>query len=1204
MLVENTANRTKLLRSLRLELVGPEQPSETETLIRERPGGRYGVGILYPIGASAFEGTNPTQNEPEDEKEEEADEEEVTFRRVGGEESSTPDDDAPDDDGEFDLTLANARRPSSMALSFVADIMPGMALAVHVAGGRYNRVRPLPGSSIASVDGSATTAQEPADRKQACEENENQKDLSAPGTTWHRHGVEITLDHIAAEELCGPHATYRKTIKFTSDQLQLEVQIISRRQEKDNIRLLTVALTNRTLAGERRGQDSKALFQAEMLVRILIGEEPVARILPYPSVAGVSEGHLDRAAREEEASMALLYRNQHIFAIGHGCAADWTAEPLSGAALTVKTDMLPQCEVAALTPDIRMPNESGEWAVLSIPMAPLAGLTPGEDGLSDVRNLLELYGKWIADRHAEVKGLAAHFRPAANSNLKEAEKCLQRMREGLEWLGQDKEAAEAFRLANHAILLQQRRGGSLREPRWNEAEAKLTFAPFTDPDLTETGGTRGNWRPFQLAFILMNLRSAVVGDDLQRENVELIWFPTGGGKTEAYLGLSAFAVFYRYLTAPDSELQGTHILMRYTLRLLTAQQFQRAARLICAMEWLRARSPDQRLNGAPVVSIGLWLGGETTPNWRAGALKALQELTGRNAGTAKNPLLISRCPWCNARMGVRASAITGFPARAARAGRGRGMAAAPADFVLGYQQEAVGDGIQRTVVFACPDAGCHFSSASSRTLPVYVVDEDIYELRPTLVIGTVDKFAQLAARPEARSLFGIDADGHRIVSPPGLIIQDELHLIAGPLGSIVGLYEGVIEELCTDRRTGSAVRPKIISSTATVRRYREQIKNLYAREQVTLFPPPGLVHTDSFFSAPSLNVNGQAMPGRIHVGVHAPGLGSLQTAQVRTFSSLLHSPTRFGSDQAKDPWWSLLLFYNSLRELGGASTLFQSDIREYLRVQSRREPEQSGGKRLRRRLWQVLELTGRVTSEEVVGFIEDMERPCGNRPVDVCLASNIIEVGVDIDRLALMAIVGQPKTTAQYIQVSGRVGRRTWERPGVVVTLYSPSKPRDRSHFEQFRSYHERLYAQVEPTSLTPFSPPALDRALHALMICWVRQRLPVSITPDQMIPIRKALDELRDRIILPRVRTIAPGAESEVSAMLALRRSEWEDWQPQTWQDTIEAQTLSPGLTYPAGEAEPVSGNRQWALPGSMRNVDATCSLKAGILNSNSLHI
>src|SRR5258708_11171748 len=306
---------------------------------------------------------------------------------------------------------------------------------------------------------------------------------------------------------------------------------------------------------------------------------------------------------------------------------------------------------------------------------------------------------------------------------------------------------------------------------------------------------------------------------------------------------------------------------------------------------------------------------------------------------------------------------------------------------------------------------------------------------------------------------------------------------------MVGLYEAVIEELCVDRRQDTPIIPKIISSTAIIRRYKDQIKALYGRHRVTLFPPPGLDAGDSFFARYATEDDGSLSRGRLYVGVHAPGLGSLQTVQVRYFTELLQAPVNL-SNVERDPWWTLLLFFNSLRELGTTLSLFQSDITDYLKVTANRL-----GLDLfkMRTFWELKELTGRLRSDEVPQAIAALEVTCTNKnnqkPVDVCLASNILEVGIDIDRLSLMAVVGQPKATSQYIQVTGRVGRDWRERPGLVIQIYMASKPRDRFHFERFRSYHERLYALVEPTIVTPFSPPALDRALHAALVAYVRQR-------------------------------------------------------------------------------------------------------------------
>jgi molybdopterin converting factor small subunit len=481
-------------------------------------------------------------------------------------------------------------------------------------------------------------------------------------------------------------------------------------------------------------------------------------------------------------------------------------------------------------------------------------------------------------------------------------------------------------------------------------------------------------------------------------------------------------------------------------------------------------------------------------------------------------------------------------------------------------------------------------------LPIYVIDEDIYDKRPSMLIGTVDKFALLAWKPQVRQIFGIDQNGIRQFSPPNLIIQDELHLISGPLGSMVGLYETIIEELCTDRRYDRLVSPKIISSTATIRRYVDQIKKLYARDKVALFPPPGLSADDSFFACYATSQDGKLENGRIYVGIHAPGLGSLQTAQVRTFSSLLQAPLSL-SQEERDPWWTLLLFFNSLRELGTTLSLFQSDIPDYFQVLKNRMGFDYSE---RRKLWNILELTGRLRSDEVPEAISKLEAVYEKEkyPVDVCLASNIIEVGVDIDRLSLMAVVGQPKTTSQYIQVTGRVGRRWFERPGLVVTIYGASKPRDRSHFEKFRSYHERLYAQVEPTSVTPFAPPVLDRALHAIMVAYVLQ-IGDRENARRPYPYPQHLIEQIQKIMFSRVNTVDREEAANLERVFKKRAKEWRQWQRNVWEDS--SGNNLPLLRYAGAHVDPDQENLSWPTPSSMRDVDAQCEAIITSLYANS---
>jgi hypothetical protein len=379
-----------------------------------------------------------------------------------------------------------------------------------------------------------------------------------------------------------------------------------------------------------------------------------------------------------------------------------------------------------------------------------------------------------------------------------------------------------------------------------------------------------------------------------------------------------------------------------------------------------------------------------------------------------------------------------------------------------------------------------------------------------------------------------------------------------------------------------------VSSTATIRRYEEQIRSLYAREDVALFPPRAIDAEDSFFARFAREPDGTLSAGRMYVGVHAPGLGSIQTAQVRTFSALLQAPQSL-DDQARDPWWSLMVFFNSLRELGTSLSLLQSDIPDYLKaIRNRFNLKPTDVRRLRN----VVELTGRLGNDRVPKSMEELSQPASGDAVDVCLASNVIEVGIDIDRLSLMAVVGQPKTTSQYIQVTGRVGRQWWSRPGLIATIFSATKPRDRSHFEKFRSYHERLYAQVEPTSVTPFSPPVLDRALHAVLVSFVRQNGASGLKPW---PVPHHLIEQAYQLLAGRVAIVDKEEEETLERVFEERRSEWSRWERRIWWNwgvDEDVPLLRRAGEYATRAAEQIS----WSTPTSLRNVDAECRAEVSL--------
>lgn len=1133
------AARNHVLDALKRELVGPDPlgaeidagqniPIDEDTawmprrqagtgeeiLTRDAPNRRYGIGVLYSSGGRTASAEVTTGEGPLEEDSSAAGGPTIATAAFTnavvkaqddlGEETTSQD---------LDLSGANEYRPTTMAVTLLVDLPPGSRVELALSAGRYREHDIAVGAKKRSW--------------------------------WFRSScsMKATWDGSALISASGNHSPAADVVGLEG--IEIEAFAVSRPQ-RGSASLLTVGVINRA----EGTTPNHFLFQVSLEVAVYGGG---SRILAYPEAPRV-------ARDEEEESIDLLYRDVPTFAIGHGCAAGWDPDRQTGGCLSVRGESLPAVDTPSITPHVLR----GDGTELRVPMAPLAGLIPGNDGGAALSEVITLYCEWVSEREHEITALDERHRAAAVRHMKNCRVLAERMQEGLDLIRSDALIATAFRLANHAVLLQQvHSAGSTRQLIYDERLNLVRHAAprrAADP-LTPPPG-RGMWRPFQIAFLLAAIASTADPGHPDRLLVDLIFFPTGGGKTEAYLGLSAFSMFLRRLRDPSDA--GVEVLMRYTLRLLTAQQFQRAAALVCGMESLR-RS-DERLGQDP-FTIGIWVGGETTPNTREQALTKLRALRRGQPG-APNPFLVIRCPWCAAQIGP-----LGEPDRRSRKG----------PRLLGYE-EASG-----SVQITCTDAECEFRTG----LPLYVVDEDIYDHRPSMVIGTVDKFAQLAWRANARSLFGIGPDGDHGVSPPGLIIQDELHLISGPLGSMAGIYEAAIEELCTTGHLGDhdRARPKIVSSTATIRRYAAQVQALFARDRVSLYPPPGLNAGDSFFARyalypPGHKRAGEVREGRLYVGVHGGGLGSVQTAQVRTFSTLLQAGKDL-PDTERDPYWTLMLFFNSLRELGTSLSLFQWDIPDYMKTMGTRRGSQWDDVR---RLNRELELTGRLTNDEVPSVMEALEAPYSSvrDAVDVCLASNIIEVGIDIDRLSLMAVVGQPKTTSQYIQVTGRVGRSWQERPGLIVTIYSPSKARDRSHYEKFQTYHQRLYAQVEPTSVTPFAPPVLSRALHAVLVAWVRQRLDRDAA-GAPYPVPDAELAEAAAILRQRVSNVDPEEADAVERFLALRLAEWRRWMPGEWRRKGNA--AEPGLLYAAGDyADPEERVRSWATPTSLRNVDAEC--------------
>tara|TARA_R110000868_G_scaffold155362_1_gene381805 strand:+ start:22747 stop:26472 length:3726 start_codon:yes stop_codon:yes gene_type:complete len=964
--------------------------------------------------------------------------------------------------------------------------------------------------------------------------------------------------------------------------LDLQIQVFPRRMNGRWI--ITCVLRNQLDARTMKKQSDKTrsiLFQTCLEIRVANG----GAFSRYPESVRPFE-QLD----EDEQTLSLLYRDEITWATGHGCSAGWECPPGSAPGVLF-TDVMPAVELPSMTPDIR--DQSGLPVSLSMrELACLSSVSYNGSGWAALDRLVEEYEAWINKRREETMGLPSHFKKVATRHLDSCDLCLLRIRRGVALLKDDETALDAFRLANQAMLLQQIaakqivRRPLIRLDTYVAAAEVAEGKPRTPWNVWHNKSEKknvGNWRAFQAAFLLMSLAGLVDGHSDERETVDLIWFPTGGGKTEAYLAVAAFYMFHQRLIArPDDELarDGTNVFMRYTLRMLTTQQFQRAASLICSMEQIRLRRKEEfglpDLGETP-YTLGLWIGASGSPNTWKDAVTVIRKF--EVGDVSGNPLVLTECPWCRSAIGRLE------PTRAEKSKKNKGVSN-----LAGLEFR----GKPPRPYLKCSDPHCEYGGEHA-CLPVEVIDEAIYRYPPSMFIGTADKFAMMAWKPEAGALFGLRRDDEgrvfRASQPPGLIIQDEFHLISGPLGTIYGLYEGVIEELCTSGSDRHTVRPKIIASTATIRGATGQAHTIYAREDLQLFPSPGLEIGDSFFGRYARTSDDRLAEGRLYLGIHANGYRSFLTAQVRTFSAALFRASVFEDDR-KDAWWTLLAFYNSLRELGGAQTLFQSDIAARMKDYAFRYGLKGNDQRY---LNKIEELTSRQSQAHLVEIMDRLALDWeNNSSIDACLASNIIEVGVDIDRLALMAVVGQPKSTAQYIQVTGRVGRRWEDRPGLILTMFNPGKSRDRSHFEQFHSYHRRLYERVEPTSATPFSVEAVERALSSVLLLWARQCHEASSPGESFGYYADHLDEGLQLLIDRCEAIMAKQPEESARVIEAMRRVRAElrwKWSqnPQEWggrQQKAEGDYL---MLWPGTFATSAQKRKGVLALSSMRSVDGT---------------
>ncbi|BBE73286.1 DISARM system helicase DrmA [Oharaeibacter diazotrophicus] len=1029
-----TAVRARLVDTLRRDLIGPgpRDADLSDERLKDNPSRWYLTGFLVPAPLDGTEDEIALE-EPGDmatTEDEGADPETGAARAA---DDAAPDDPAP----------RRPLAPSSCGLTVLVDAR-ATTVDVTVTWGDYVTEPPLP--------------------PEVFEDEKAAYDPKHQTVEWHRKPGRA----IVTLPIPKPGERVGRTLEGSGGRQGprgggLVVEAFARPYRLDcangskaDVVALTVMVVNRRDPARRRFADVTFAFQVRLEVRSALP------LFPRTDMTGFGSADPDAATAD------LHYRDVAEYAVGNATSAGWTPDD-DGVVRAAHTDFLPAAEVERVEPNETIAATFGMEALASLAAGDPAALSAALAGLPHA------YRAWIEAETGKVPAIdGAPRRKTADALLTAARRAHGRIQAGIDLLARDKWARLAFRAMNEAVARAARRRNAGRTKKPEDM----------DPP---------TWRPFQLAFVLLNLPGLKDKLHDDRELVDLLFFPTGGGKTEAYLGLAAWTIAHRRLTASGRLGAGVAVLMRYTLRLLTLDQLARAAGVVCALElmrgepaWTDGKTP---LLGDWPIEIGLWVGSAASPNrlGKKGDGKpdtAVSRVHRFKASGREAPAPIKACPWCAEPFTADSFACTP-------------TAMAP-----------------KNMEIRCTNPDCDFTGA--RPLPILTVDEAIYRRLPAFVIATVDKFAGLPWLGEAGAFFGHvnrtdewgfyganDAPGDgkplgngHTLDPPDLIIQDELHLISGPLGTVAALYEVALDRLATRFMMGRRIRPKIVASTATVRRASAQIRALFDRATTEIFPPPGPDRRDSFFAR---TVPPSEKPARLYLGLAAAGKGP-KLVFLRTLTSMLAAAQKEADDgNEADAYMTALGYFNALRELGGARRIVEDEVRTRLATygMERRRLHPADQPFADRRLRDVLELTSRESTDKVAAAKDALAiQAAAKNGVDVALATNMISVGLDITRLGLMLMQGQPKSASEYIQASSRVGR-DGGRPGLVLTLLNAQKPRDRLHYEKFRQFHAAFYRVVEPTSVTPWAARAIDRALAAVVVACVRHLHP-DLTPEK----------------------------------------------------------------------------------------------------------
>lgn len=1148
--------RKEYIGIIKAELMGSgselSYPDSEHELISSSPISRYSVGILFPQGNKVeqendetvaideddavpfFEGAEQ-KNEPEAEPKNHS--RELTF------------DETADENLDEEIGMATQYKPSSMGVTFLVNGNPD-TIRCNVSFATYRNAL-LPDCVVPYEPENPETYTVPPelghiikyDRESKClrlmakttlKELHNifEKDTIPENEYVRLKNITHRLnDFLSVGYVRVPHNLEDVTVSFgDSDYADNEenssldgtaAKLVALKTRISNeLYSVTVMLVN-GLESPAKAKD--CLFQAKIEINTLNNAFCFVESNP-----NAENAYLD----DEEQSLALLYRRKKIFGTGLGTSVDWDIDSAGNGKLW--TDFFPMKEIPAMNFSLPQ-NDLICDSELSMKYLSDLDATPKSEKLKSMVKLVDLYQAWIISLEESAKTLDPCFSSAAAKNIAECHKAAERMYRGINTLETNENAYSAFLLANRAMFMQrihiQKQNDMARDNADRYPDDEEISQWLCGLDYSEESDGNSKWRPFQIAFLLMDINSIVSDDCDDRNLVDLIWFPTGGGKTEAYLGLTAFTVFYRKLAYPDAS-AGTAVMMRYTLRLLAAQQFTRAATLICACEYIRQDSAQKKHRypayplGKTPITIGLWIGGTHIPNNNEGTnsaryhLEKLQNVSNRfyvrNEKERHNKFQVLKCPWCGTKL-----------VKDDRDGKLVGQ--------WGYAMKG------KHFYMFCPHEDCDFT----KRLPIQIIDEELYANPPTLLFGTVDKFAMMAWDGRIGSFFGANSSNRS----PDLIIQDELHLISGALGTMVGLYETAIDGLSSLK----GIKPKIIASTATIRRAKEQCSVLYNRE-VVQFPAPGLDAEDSFFAKEDIIDYTTGKYGRMYVGIMPSGRTKAMT-EIRAMAALLQKAySMVLPDEVKDKLWTLTVYFNSLKDLGKASTLVDDDVKDFIiRTANRMFTS-------RRLIVNSDELTSRVSTTELNETLDKLEKiEYSKENIDakryasnVLLATNMISVGIDVARLNVMLMVGQPKLTSEYIQASSRVGRSF---PGVVFVQYDATKSRDRSHYERFRAYHDSFYRFVEPTGATPFSKPARERGLHAVVTAMLRQMNSLYDDKDADCFDKHAFEESINKIenyILDRIRGINDRADTQLRDDLGDVETEIQEF-IDYWQDTVE---------------------------------------------------